>query len=76
MRSKIILILFFCCVLFNLKGEGTKQLRPNNADFGYINLMDQQNNLGIERTFALYNATDETRLNIRIQNPNQEKFSK
>ena len=74
MRSKIILILFFCCVLFNLKGEGTKQLRPNNADFGYINLMDQQNNLGIERTFALYNATDETRLNIRIQNPNQEKI--
>ena len=54
--------------------EGTKQLRPNETDFGYINLMDQQNNLGTERTFALYNAPEDTRLNIRIKDPANEQI--
>ena len=55
-----------------LLAEGTKQLQPNADDYGFINLMDQQNNLGTERTFALYNSPKETKLNIRIKNPSTE----
>lgn len=56
----------------NAFSEGTKQLRPTESDDGYINLMDTQNNLGEERTFALYSSTDDTRLNVRINDPANE----
>ena len=57
---------------FILLAEGTKQLRPTQADFGFINVFDTPNNLGEERTFALYTSTDDTRLNIRITDPANE----
>jgi len=63
---------FFLGSFALLFAEGTKELRPTEASFGSINLMDTKNGLNKERTFALYTATDETRLNIRISDFNNE----
>ena len=52
--------------------EGTKQIRPTQGDYGYLQIGDQRNGLTVDRNFAMYSADEDTRLNIAISDPVNE----
>lgn len=60
---------FFACILYsNLFAEGTKQIRPTSADYGYIQINDKA------RTFATYIANEDERIYIHISNKREKIF--
>ena len=67
-RTKIFLSIFMGFIILNAFGEGTRQTAPHSTDL--VSLCINNTSYG---NFAKYNSTDEQRLYIRIQNPNNEK---
>ena len=61
----LIISIFSCAVSF---AEGTKELRPTSADFGFLQIYDRG------RVFATYNAPAVNRLNIHICTAGEKIF--
>lgn len=68
--KKLLLLIFAFAFLFSFQGygEGTKDLRPTSADFGYLNPWDW----GGE--FATYNSPVVNRLNVHVADHVKEKI--
>ncbi|NNC96327.1 MAG: T9SS type A sorting domain-containing protein [Chitinophagales bacterium] len=64
-----IVLLLQLFLLFKVKAEGTKEIRPTSADFGYVQIWD---NNDPARIFATYDADSFSRLYIHIEDPANE----
>ncbi|MFN6945439.1 MAG: gliding motility-associated C-terminal domain-containing protein, partial [Cytophagaceae bacterium] len=64
----MLFLLAFHTLFFHvgLRAEGTRELRPTQADHGYMQIHDVV--AGVARPFMSYDAPEESRLNIRICN--------
>ncbi|MDB4835407.1 hypothetical protein OAH12_02350, partial [Cyclobacteriaceae bacterium] len=66
--TKLALIFFLLTASFATLAEGTRELRPTQADHGYLTFRDSYNN------FAQYNCPVEERLQVTICNIGEEIY--